>query len=65
MRCLALAKLKILSNADSQTVPQIDAIQKQVIEIIKPLLSDQAAQICRDRTIALYGLAWKIRNTAV
>ena len=46
---------KILSNANlRETLPQIDAIQKQVIEIIKPLLSAQAAQICRDRTIALY-----------
>jgi len=46
---------KQLSNAGlRETVPQIDKIQKQVIEIIKPLLSDQAAQICRDRTIALY-----------
>ncbi|MBL6781261.1 MAG: UvrD-helicase domain-containing protein, partial [Candidatus Puniceispirillum sp.] len=46
---------KILSNADlRETVPQIDMIQKQVIEIIKPLLSGQAAQICRDRTMALY-----------
>jgi ATP-dependent helicase/nuclease subunit A len=46
---------KILSNADlREIVPQIDAIQKQVIEIVKPLLSGQAAQICRDRTIALY-----------
>ena len=46
---------KQLSNADiRETVPQIDAIQKQVIKIIKPLLSGQAAQICRDRTIALY-----------
>ena len=46
---------KQLSNADlRETVPQIDAIQKQVIEIIKPLLLSQAAQICRDRTMALY-----------
>ena len=46
---------KQLSNADlRETVPQIDAIQKQVIEIIKPLLFGQAAQICRDRTMALY-----------
>ena len=46
---------KQLSNADlRETVPQIDTIQKQVIEIIKPLLSGQAARICRDRTMALY-----------
>ena len=46
---------KQLSNADlRETVPQIDATQKQVIEIIKPLLFGQAAQICRDRTMALY-----------
>ena len=37
-----------------ETLPQIDKIQKQVIEIIEPLLSGQAAQICRDRTMALY-----------
>ena len=44
-----------LSNANlRETLPQIDAIQKQVIEIIKPVLSAQAAQICRYRTMALY-----------
>ena len=46
---------KQLSNADiRKTSPQIDAIQKQAIETIKPLLPDRAAQICRDRTMALY-----------
>ena len=46
---------KQLSNADiRETSPQIDAIQKQAIETIKPLLPDRAAQICRDRTMALY-----------
>ena len=46
---------KQLSNVDlRKTLPQIDAIQKQVIEIIEPLLFGQAAQICRDRTMALY-----------
>ncbi|MDA9825304.1 double-strand break repair helicase AddA [Alphaproteobacteria bacterium] len=46
---------KQLSNADiRETSPQIDAIQKQAIETIKPLLPNRAAQICRDRTMALY-----------
>jgi ATP-dependent helicase/nuclease subunit A len=46
---------KQLSNVDlRKKLPQIDAIQKQVIEIIDPLLFGQAAQICRDRTMALY-----------
>ncbi len=46
---------KQLSNVDlRKALPQIDAIQKKVIEIIEPLLLGQAANICRDRTMALY-----------
>ena len=35
-------------------MPDIDAIQQQVADRLRPLLIDQAAQICRDRTMALY-----------
>ena len=46
---------KQLSNVDiRRKLPEIDVIQKQIIEIIEPFLFGQAAQICRDRTLALY-----------
>ncbi|MFZ9136148.1 MAG: UvrD-helicase domain-containing protein, partial [Candidatus Puniceispirillaceae bacterium] len=35
-------------------MPDIDVIQQQVADRLRPLLIDQAAQICRDRTMALY-----------
>jgi len=57
---------KQLSNSDlRKALPQIDTVQKQVIEIIEPILFSQAAQICRDRTLALYrfGMAFNQEYT--
>ena len=57
---------KQLSNSELRKVlPQIDTVQKQVIEIIEPILFSQAAQICRDRTLALYrfGMAFNQEYT--
>ena len=46
---------KQLSNAAMRGIlPDIDLIQKRVIDRLAPFLLDQAAQICRDRTLALY-----------
>jgi hypothetical protein len=58
---------KQLSNADlRETVPQIDAIQKQVIEIIKPLLLVRQHRYAVIEPWRFTGLAWPlIRNIAV
>jgi len=46
---------KHFSNpAIRKIMPDIDAIQQKVADRLQPLLLDQAAQICRDRTVALY-----------
>ena len=44
-----------LSNATMRkALPDMDDIQKQIIAVIEPLLLDEAAQLCRDRTLSLY-----------
>lgn len=46
---------KHFSNpAIRKIMPDIDAIQQKLADRLQPLLLDQAAQICRDRTVALY-----------
>ena len=44
-----------LSNATMRrALPDMDDIQKQIIDLIKPLLLDEAVHLCRDRTLSLY-----------
>ena len=44
-----------LSNADiRKNFPAVDDIQRKIIAKIEPFIADEAAQLCRDWTLALY-----------
>ena len=46
---------KLLSNKDLRAqFPDIDLIQRQIIDLLLPLMMQDTAQKCRERTLALY-----------